>query len=228
MSITLDGTAGITASGNVSCANLNVTGNIVDSGSLSIITGASGAISLAPGGSNVLVISTTGLTFSQSLGNITTGNILNSNGNGVGNIGNSTNYYNTVFAKATSAQYADIAEMYVADAYYEPGTVLSFGGTQEVTMSKVTSDTRIAGVVSQNPSYLMNSTQVGDHVVAVALVGRVPTFVQGPVSKGDMMVSAGNGVAIACNQPAMGTVIGKALESFDGTTGKIELVVGRL
>ena len=233
MAITLDGTTGITASGNLSCANLNVTGNIVDSGAISIITGASGNVSLAPGGTNVLVATTSGVvvsgTFSLSgSANISAGNILNVNGNGVGNIGNSTTYFNTVFAKATSAQYADIAEMYVADAYYEPGTVLSFGGTQEVTMSKVTSDTRIAGVVSQNPSYLMNSTQVGEHVVAVALVGRVPTLVQGPVSKGDMMVSAGNGIAVACNQPAMGTVIGKALESFSGTAGKIELVVGRL
>lgn len=156
------------------------------------------------------------------------GNIFNTSGNGVGNIGNSAVYFNTVFAKATSAQYADIAEMYVADAYYEPGTVLSFGGTQEVTCCTVACDARIAGVVSQNPSYLMNSTQSGEHVVALALVGRLPTLVLGPVLKGDMMVSAGNGMAMSCSSPQMGTVIGKALEDFNGSMGKIELVVGRL
>lgn len=155
-------------------------------------------------------------------------NIFNGGSNGVGNIGNNSSYFNTVFAKATSAQYADIAEMYVADACYEPGTVLSLGGDKEVTLTRVSSDTKIVGVVSENPSYLMNSTQAGEHVVAVALVGRVKTMVQGTINKGDMMVAAGNGLAMACNQPAIGTVIGKALEDFTGTTGKIELVVGRL
>ena len=171
---------------------------------------------------------TSSLTSVGTLASLSVGNILNANGNGVGNIGNSTTYFNTVFAKATSAQYADIAEMYVADAYYEPGRVLSFGGAQEVTGSTVACDARIAGVVSQNPSYLMNSTQSGEHVVAVALMGRVATFVQGPVVKGDMMVSAGNGMAMSCSAPQMGTVIGKALEDFGGSVGKIELVVGRL
>jgi hypothetical protein len=50
----------------------------------------------------------------------------------------------------------------------------------------------------------------------------------GPVAKGDMMVSAGNGWAQACTTPAMGTVIGKALENHAGGDGVIEVVVGRL
>jgi hypothetical protein len=133
-----------------------------------------------------------------------------------------------VFAKATSAQYADLAEMYCADAKYPPGTVLSFGGNQEVTISTVPGDRRIAGVVSTNPSYLMNSTLDCDCAVELALTGRVPTQVIGPVRKGDMMVAAGNGQARAEVNPAIGTVIGKALEDFDGDTGVIEVVVGRL
>ena len=226
-------TGNVSATGNVSVGNLLPTSNIVAAGATSIITGASGNVSIAPGGTNVLVATTTGVVLTGTLtfasgGNVSAGNILNTNANGVGNIGNSTNYYNTVFAKATSAQYADLAEMYVADAYYEPGTVLSFGGNYEVTCSTVACDAKVAGVVSQNPSYLMNSTQAGEHVVAIALVGRVPTFVQGPVLKGDMMVSAGNGMAMSCSSPSMGTVIGKALEDFHGTQGKIEIVVGRL
>jgi hypothetical protein len=132
-----------------------------------------------------------------------------------------------VHAKATSAQYADLAEMYVSDADYPPGTVVSFGGDYEITVSNLRQDTRVAGVVSTNPSYLMNANQEGQHVVAVALTGRVPTSVIGTVRKGDLMVSAGNGVAMSQNHAQIGTVIGKALEEHDGETGMIEIVVGR-
>jgi hypothetical protein len=133
-----------------------------------------------------------------------------------------------VFGKATTAQYADLAELYSADAKYAPGTVLDFGGTNEVTISSVASSTRVAGVVSTNPAHLMNSMLESEHKVAVALTGRVPTSVTGTIRKGDMMVTAGNGSAQACAVPAMGTVIGKALENFDGVSGTIEIVVGRL
>jgi hypothetical protein len=133
-----------------------------------------------------------------------------------------------VFAKATSAQYADLAEKYLADADYSPGTVVSFGGSAEITISTQDHDSAVAGVVSTDPAYLMNSGLTGAHAVAVALAGRVPCQVQGPVARGAMMVSAGNGRARAEADPAMGTVIGKALEAFDGDVGTIEIVVGRL
>jgi hypothetical protein len=149
-------------------------------------------------------------------------------GNAVGNIGSSAKYFNTVFARATSALYADLAECYLADAEYAPGTVLRFGGSAEVTASTQDHDPTIAGVVSTRPAYQMNSGLEGDHVVAVALVGRVPCQVQGPVTVGAMMVSAGNGRARAEANPAMGTVIGKAVTAFDGDLGTIEVVVGRL
>jgi hypothetical protein len=64
--------------------------------------------------------------------------------------------------------------------------------------------------------------------VAVALQGRVPTKVRGVIHKGDMMVSGGNGFARPSSSPKMGTVIGKALENFDGIEGVIEIAVGRL
>ena len=148
--------------------------------------------------------------------------------NGVGNIGSSSNYFNTVFAKATSAQYADLAEYYTADNHYEAGTVVSFGGSQEVTRCNSDQDPTIAGVVSTDPAYAMNAKQAGNIVLPIALVGRVPCFVQGPVRRGQMMVSAGNGRARAEVNPAMGSVIGKALQDFDGELGTIEVVVGRL
>ena len=160
-------------------------------------------------------------------GNVVVGNILNSGGNGVGNIGNSTNTFNTVFARATSAQYADLAEMYTADAEYVSGTVVVFGGPAEVTADAQDSDPRVAGVVSTNPAYIMNNTLQSEHVATVALTGRVPCLVVGPVRKGDLMVAAGVGRARAEADPRVGTVIGKALQDHDGLSGMIEVVVGR-
>jgi hypothetical protein len=74
----------------------------------------------------------------------------------------------------------------------------------------------------------MNANAEGKFIVSVALTGRVPTLVEGSVKKGDMMVSAGNGRAKASIDPKIGSVIGKALENFDGDLGVIEVVVGRL
>jgi hypothetical protein len=207
-------TAGqVVATGNITGGNLLTSGNIVDTGALTVITGSNGNITLSPNGSGVIVASK---------------DIRNGQANAVGNIGSSTGYFNTVFASATSALYADLAEFYLADADYAPGTVLCFGGSQEVTQCNVDGCATVAGVVSTNPAYQMNSGLTGDHVVAMALVGRVPVIVQGPVARGDMMVSAGNGRARAEKHPAMGTVIGKALQDFDGVVGEIEVVVGKL
>jgi len=125
-----------------------------------------------------------------------------------------------------SATYADLAEYYQADATYEPGTVLMFGGDNEVTLAEEATN-RVAGVVSTNPAYAMNSG-CPDIAVAIALQGRVPCKVQGTVRKGDMMISAGSGYAVACSEPRLGQVIGKALENFDLIDGVIEIVVGRL
>ena len=127
-----------------------------------------------------------------------------------------------------NATYADLAENYVSDVNYEPGTVLVFGGEYEVTMANEFDSTRVAGVVSTNPAYIMNAGCEGDNVVTVALTGRVPVKVQGNVSKGDLMVTGANGYAVANNLARAGTIIGKALENFNGVTGIIEVVVGRV
>jgi hypothetical protein len=125
------------------------------------------------------------------------------------------------------ATYADLAEYYEGDQIYEAGTVLEFGGEKEVTLAKEETS-RLAGVVSTNPAYIMNSDCSGD-AVAIALQGRCPVKVKGPIYKGDMMVSAGNGYAKAVIiSPKIGTVLGKALENFEGTEGVIEIAVGRL
>ena len=142
-------------------------------------------------------------------------------------IGSTTKKYNTVFAKATSAQYADLAEIYESDAEYEVGTVVIFGGEKEITVSSMGADTRVAGVISENPAYLMNSEATGQ---AVALQGKVPCKVVGTINKGDMLVTHSQhpGVARKTNDPKVGTVIGKALEEYNSTEiGTINIVAGR-
>lgn len=147
-----------------------------------------------------------------------------------GGAGIAKNLYvgSTIYGTATQAKYADLAENYTADAKYEPGTVVHFGGAAEVTQCNEDGCKRVAGVVSTAPAYLMNSELQGDAVVAVALQGRVPVRVVGNVAKGDMLVAAGNGAARAEANPQLGQVIGKSLQDFNGVEGVIEVVVGRI
>jgi hypothetical protein len=147
-------------------------------------------------------------------------------------LGISTAKWNNVHANffvgtATAAQYADLAEKYVADQEYEPGTVLEFGGEFEVTLAEDGTN-RLAGIVSTDPAYLMNSECSGNYVVAIALQGRAPCKVRGKISKGDMLTSAGGGYARKATNPQIGTIIGKALADFNGTSGVIEVAVGRV
>ena len=142
-------------------------------------------------------------------------------------IGSSSKKYNTVYAKATSAQYADLAEIYESDDEYEVGTVVIFGGEKEITVSSMGADPRVAGVISENPAYLMNNEATGQ---AVALQGKVPCKVVGQINKGDMLVTHSQhpGVARKGIDPKMGTVIGKALEEYNSTEiGTINIVAGR-
>jgi hypothetical protein len=141
--------------------------------------------------------------------------------------GNITGNWSLTAGSKLAATYADLAEYYEADANYKPGTVLAFGGDKEVTIAE-DGTTKVAGVVSTNPAYVMNSACPGEHIVAVALQGRVPCKVRGSIKKGDMLISAGDGFARQTPFPVLGTVIGKSLENFDGIEGIIEVAVGRL
>ena len=135
---------------------------------------------------------------------------------------------NIVHATSTSAQYADLAEIYNSDHPYEPGTVVIFGGPKEITISQWAQDTRVAGVVSTNPAYLMNDKSEG---VAVALVGKVPCKVEGMIEKGDLLTTSGKtaGYAKKAIEPKLGSIIGKAMESHQSAgTGTIFVSVGKL
>ena len=127
---------------------------------------------------------------------------------------------------------ADLAENYESDADYPPGTVVVFGGTKEITVSNTSHDTAVAGIVSTAPSYLMNAGQPGEWVLPVALTGRVPCLVQGPVGKGTVLVTgtvSGTAVALDTSKFKPGCVVGKSLELINSTdVVTIEVAVGRL
>lgn len=176
---------------------------------------------------NITGTNITGTSLTVNAGNVTLGNIVNSNANGTGNIGSSVRYFNTVFAKATSAQYADLAELYVPDQHYDAGTVVVFGGQAEVTVSDIFADTRVAGVISTNPAYIMNATESQGQ--PVALRGKVPVNVIGPVTKGDLLVTAphnpGRAVSIGNSLEYASAVFAKALETNSGDGEKTIIAV---
>jgi hypothetical protein len=174
---------GISATGNITGGNINTAGNVTVSTSISV--------------------------------NVNNGEtaIVNGGANGVGNIGSATTSFNTVFALATSAQYADLAENYTADAEYDPGTVVIFGGDNEITISTDIADERVAGAISTNPAHLMNAALPG---IPVALRGRVPVNVIGPVTKGDSLVTssiAGHAQSVGRSRLYGQAVFAKALET---------------
>ena len=160
-------------------------------------------------------------------GNITTQDIIAAS-DATYDIGSSSAGYNTVYAKATSAQYADLAEKYETDSNYDVGTVVIFGGEKEVTQSTISNDTRVAGVISEDPAYLMNDKSEGQ---AVALVGKVKCKVHGIVSKGDLLTTCGThpGCAQKAISPVLGSVVGKAMENKEDAGESVILIsVGRL
>ena len=122
--------------------------------------------------------------------------------------------------------------MYCGDKLYSPGTVVDFGGTNEITTTAKSHSTRVAGIISTNPSYLMNSALDCTTALEVALVGRVPCSVVGTIHKGDRLVSSDlPGVAQALNmsQYQPGCIIGKSLEDYNSAEpGVIEVAVGRV
>lgn len=134
---------------------------------------------------------------------------------------------------ASSAKYADVAERYASDQELDTGTVVCLGGIAEVEACIVQGSDQVFGVVSTSPAYLMNS-EAGDDQThpAIALSGRLPCKVVGPVKKGQrLMASSIIGCACAYDPTNYGplSVLGRALvnKASDGIE-KIEIVVGRL
>jgi hypothetical protein len=208
--------AGNVQGGNVVASANLIGGNITTTGIVSATGNVTGNYFLGNGSQ---------LTGISSYGNANVTSLLSNFGsNSISTTGNIT-------AANLNSVNADLAEMYVADANYSPGTVVEFGGEKEITASDRSHSTRVAGIVSTSPSYLMNAAQPGKHVLAVALVGRVPCQVTGTIAKGDRLVASDiPGVAQQLNpdryEPAC--IIGKALETYNSDQiGTIEVAVGR-
>lgn len=229
--------SGVTSYTNANVVTFMGTGNsmsILTTGNISTTGNVTGAYIFGNGSLLTGVVSSYGNanvanylpTFS---GTLQVGNIINANGNGIGNIGNGSAYFNTIFAKATSAQYADVAERFAADNVYEAGTVVELGGSREITRSLQELSETVFGVISTRAAYLMNSG-AGDDAThpPVAMTGRVPVQCTGVVHKGDRLVSAGNGIARSA-QPGEATAfntIGRSLvDKLDAGVGVVEAIV---
>jgi hypothetical protein len=120
-----------------------------------------------------------------------------------------------------------LAERYEADADYEPGTVVVLGGEKEITVTDQMNSTKVAGVISTDPAYLMNAEANG---LPVALRGRAPVKVVGVIQKGDVLITSTTpGFAMAAAHPhnvSASEMIGKALQSKEDIgEGVIEILV---
>ena len=220
------GTAPFTVTSTTQVANLNVA-----------TSGVSGTVTTAaqPNITSVGTLTSLAVSGSQTVGgNITvTGQTRTTDisTGGTATAGSMTGNWTLTVGSRLQSTYADLAEYYVIDRAAGVATVVEFGGSQEIRVCNTVMSRAVAGVVSSNPAFIMNESGSlpGQIREAVALQGRVPCKVIGPASKGDMMVSAGNGAAMRCDDPVVGSVIGKSLE--DKTTADlaiIEIAVGRL
>jgi len=235
----------VSATGNIDSAG-NVTGTYLF-GNGSQLTGLSAAVSVtkivngsteanigAPGGNANISIGGTGnvavfTTSGAILTGLTVPSIDKSGTNAVGNIGSSANYFNRVFATATTALYADVAERFAADELLEPGTVVELGGAKEITRARKDLSENVFGVISTRPAYTMNGGAGEDDThPPVAMTGRVPVQVTGVIHKGDRLVSAGDGVARAAQagEATAFNVIGRSLDNkLTFGPGTIEAIV---
>jgi hypothetical protein len=225
---------GNVAFGNISTAGLitatgNITGGNLVTGGLLNATGNVIGGNLVTAGQASITGNVTAGNLSVSTGRVTLGNLVNANANGVGNLGSGTGYFNTVFATATTALYADVAERFHADVEMLPGTIVELGGTAEITVSSDELSENIFGVISTKAAYLMNSGAGSDAThPPVAMTGRVPVRVTGSIRKGDRLVSAGNGIARAAvkGEATPFNTIGRALEDkINSNLGMVEAVV---
>ena len=202
----------------------NVTGNITGNLNASIVT-ATNAIIGTLNATNISIGS--GSITGPLNGNITTA-LIQANGGTDYSPAQIRGAWTLVGNSTLRATYADLAEKYHADAEYDVGTVLVLGGVNEVTVSTTRGDTAVAGIVSINAAYKMNSEAGPDNTHPyVALAGRVPCKVVGPIKKGELLVTSAH-PGYACSAQSSdnpNAVLGKALEDFAGDFGVIEVKV---
>ena len=233
---TANSVAGANVSGAVSfattansVAGANVSGAVSFATAANSVAGAnvSGTVSSATSATTAGTVTTAAQPNITSVGTLTSLTTTTISTGANSTAGTITGNWSLSAGSQLRATYADLAEYYAGDSNIEPGTVIEFGGTQEVQICNSYMSRLVAGIVTTKPAYIMNTDISCEYPIAIALQGRVPAKVIGPVKRGDMMVSSNNGHAISCKSPNMGTVLGKALTDFDGKTGIIEIMVGR-
>lgn len=229
---TVTGTVNTTQPSNfldVSCDDLTVAGNLIVNGTTTTLN------------VNELEVEDTIITVAKGVAN---GSAANGAGLEIdlGSNGSSTMTYDSgndrmVFNKdvqasifhglSTSARYADLAEKYSADKEYDPGTVVKLGGAQEITETTQIGDQDVFGVISTQPAFLMNAEADG---LPVAMTGKVPVKVEGPVAKGERLISSnrpGFAQGIGSRGYDAREVIGRALQAHDSNApGVIMAIVG--
>ena len=145
------------------------------------------------------------------------------------NLGSNGMRFNTIYGVSLQAQYADLAERFASDSAYPAGTVVALGGAEEITAASDALSDDVFGVISTKAAYLMNSSAGSDEThPAVAVNGRVPVRVVGPVKKGQRLVAAGNGLARAGSRSEVTAfnVIGRSLQNkLDDGEGVVEAIV---
>jgi hypothetical protein len=136
---------------------------------------------------------------------------------------------NAINVRAVKALYGDLAEGYAGEEMYAPGTVVVIGGSREIALTTRSHDTKVLGVISTNPAYMMNGRDAEN--VYVGLTGRVPCRVQGPIAKNTILVTSnipGVAQALDINQFVPGCIIGKSLQAIESNTIEtVEVVLGR-
>ena len=166
--------------------------------------------------------------FLRSDANDTHSGTITPSADNAGDLGSGALRYTEVYAvtfqgTATSAQYADLAEKYETAEELDAGTVVCFGGEKEVEACKIPLCHKVAGVISTDPAYMMNSNGEGQYV---ALTGRVPCKVTGKIEKGDLIVTSDvEGHGMADNNAGPGRIIGKAVGSNEEGEAVIEVLV---
>ena len=209
-------------------SNLSLAGNVQAGTGISLSAEYDGTANITVGIDGTVVTESS----TDTLTNKTFGSTIQASADNTIDIGESGTKFATVFATtfngtATTAQYADMAEIYVSDVEYEPGTVVKIGGEKEITQTLEHADVEVFGVIPSNPAYLMNSEAQGQ---PVALAGRVPVKVVGKLAKGERLIASDvPGVAwgVADEDVDVKAIIGRSLEDKeDGDEGVVEAVIG--
>ncbi len=152
---------------------------------------------------------------------------INLNMSGTDTDGESGNF--KVRGRSVEAEFADMAEIYKSDIELLPGNLVVLGGASEITKTSRAFDDQIFGVISTAPGFLLNAKdKLKEFAYPVALKGRVPCLINGPVRKGQRIVASDiAGVGMATDHFDAATIIGRAIgtKEEDGV-GLVEVAVG--